>query len=143
MGQETSYIVALWYVIRNSLSALIFLSIHCMCVPLLLFYPFCICSLVHSFLSQFCSIIIQIYHNLEVLPVYFDSNSQSSIFLSGITCPHLEKLKNGAVSYSSVEVGSSATYSCDNGFIISGADTRICVPCGAWSPVPPTCLKCQ
>ena len=35
--------------------------------------------------------------------------------------------------------GSTATYTCDDGFLVAGTDTRICQSNGNWSNIEPTC----
>ncbi len=68
-------------------------------------------------------------------------------------CPALDNPGNGIIAYSE-ETSSSlgfmetATYSCNNGFGLSGGDTvRTCVgmagSSGEWTGIPPTCLGVQ
>lgn len=45
------------------------------------------------------------------------------------------------MEFTSSSVGSLATYSCDEGFTISGSRTRICRPNGLWSGEQPTCTS--
>ena len=56
------------------------------------------------------------------------------------SCGSLPPPENGAVDASITTVGSVATYSCDNGFLISGDSQRNCQMDGFWSGSAPTCL---
>lgn len=67
--------------------------------------------------------------------------------LVAFSCPNLPDPNSGAVTYSQNSVGfvSTATYSCDDDFVLSGEDTvRICVgvagSSGEWTGTPSTCL---
>ncbi len=60
------------------------------------------------------------------------------------TCPDLSSLINGMIMYSAGSPGnrpfsSSATYSCSNGYTLTGSTTRTCVSGGSWSGSAPTC----
>ena len=55
-------------------------------------------------------------------------------------CGPLPPPDNGNVDASITTVGSVATYSCDNGFLISGDPQRNCQMDGLWSGSAPTCL---
>lgn len=57
----------------------------------------------------------------------------------GTSCSSLSNPVNGAVNVPSREIGSVATYSCDTGFNLVGAETRVCRAGGSWSGVAPTC----
>ena len=60
-------------------------------------------------------------------------------FILAVQCPPLSDPENGAVSITGTGVGDTATYTCNNGYEISGSDTRICRLNGEWSGSPPTC----
>ncbi len=61
-----------------------------------------------------------------------------------VICPDLS-ISNGAVLYSDLTirfprpVGSTATYTCDTGYLISGTASTMCTVSG-WSGTPPSCL---
>ena len=44
----------------------------------------------------------------------------------------------GTVTLSGLSVGSIATYTCNDGFFVNGAETRMCLGPG-WSSSAPTC----
>jgi hypothetical protein len=54
-------------------------------------------------------------------------------------CPELPSVSNGAVSSASREPGATATYSCDQGYDLSGPRTRTCGQDGKWSGQEPSC----
>ncbi len=65
-------------------------------------------------------------------------------------CTELEPIGNGAISYdpdnegSEYNLGTVATYSCDDGFALVGPETRTCVQVetmGEFSAVAPTCER--
>lgn len=56
-------------------------------------------------------------------------------------CGPLSSPENGSVSAAGTTVGSTATYSCDEGFTLGAGDaTRTCQADGSWSGAPPTCF---
>ena len=70
----------------------------------------------------------------------------SSCIFAGIHCP-INFLWNGDMDWWWSEVsilpaalpGSTATFSCDSGFTISGTKMTVCQPNGQWSPPWPEC----
>ena len=64
-------------------------------------------------------------------------------FLAGVVCPDLQNPPDGVVSLSDgTAFGSQATYTCNDGFVISsGDDTRTCEANGEWSGTIPTCER--
>ncbi len=60
-------------------------------------------------------------------------------------CPDLEPVTNGIVTYSVDmvapfrDVGTVATYSCEEGFGLIGLESRECLEGGVWSGETPTC----
>ena len=54
-------------------------------------------------------------------------------------CLQLPPIDNGAVELSGRTVGSSATYSCSEGFVLVGDETRVCQNTGLWSLTEPIC----
>ena len=59
-----------------------------------------------------------------------------SLSLIDITCGELVEPANGDVEYNRT-FNSTATYSCDEGYTLTGNSQRICV--GLWSGSEPTC----
>ena len=58
------------------------------------------------------------------------------------TCGQLPELVNGDLSLSDdVNEGSVATYTCDEGFILTGSITRTCTTNGGWTLIAPVCLR--
>ena len=53
-------------------------------------------------------------------------------------CPRLNNPIDGMVTLSGLSVGSTASYTCDAGFFVNGAETRTCLGPG-WSSSAPTC----
>ena len=58
-----------------------------------------------------------------------------------LTCSVLDDPTDGSVQYSSVDVGSVAEYTCNEGFLLEGATTRVCQTDGSWSGDTPTCRR--
>ena len=55
-------------------------------------------------------------------------------------CPVLSDPANGLVQMSDRGVGSTANYSCDPGFVLTGESEELnCTENGTWDPLPPTC----
>ena len=48
---------------------------------------------------------------------------------------------NGEVNMTAIVNGSTAIYTCDSGFQLSGDDTRTCLNTGVWSGQKPICLR--
>jgi len=49
--------------------------------------------------------------------------------------------ENGMVTWTGLTLGDTATYTCDDGFELNGAETRTCQSDETWSDVPPTCER--
>ena len=61
-----------------------------------------------------------------------------------IDCGDLSNPINGQVVLQLTTKGGMATYSCNNGYRLSGSPTRTCGSDGAWIGVVPTCIsKCR
>jgi hypothetical protein len=58
---------------------------------------------------------------------------------SPIDCGPLSNPVYGSVSASATTYGSTATYTCEVGHLLTGGVTRTCQVTGAWSGTPPTC----
>ena len=57
-----------------------------------------------------------------------------------VDCGVLSDPANGSVVHSSTLAGSSASYSCDEGFaMVGGTGTRTCGSDGAWTGMEPDC----
>ena len=62
------------------------------------------------------------------------------IVLQFSACGALSAPANGTVSLSNDDlVESIATFSCDEGFVITGPQQLVCLSTGAWSESAPTC----
>ena len=62
-------------------------------------------------------------------------------FFSEIVCPGLDDPANGEVTVNGVTPGDTATYSCNTGYNLVGAETVTCGDDGAWSADPPMCTR--
>ena len=60
-------------------------------------------------------------------------------YISVIDCGPLGDPPNGEVSVSSKTVNSTATYSCNTGYTLTGNDMRTCLETGLWSGSEPMC----
>ena len=58
-----------------------------------------------------------------------------------VTCQRLGAPRNGGVSFDSLTKGSTATYTCKNGFKLVGDKKRECLKTGQWSGREPTCNR--
>ena len=54
-------------------------------------------------------------------------------------CPDLSDPANGMVSMTANSVGDTATFTCDAGYELNGADVLTCQSDGTWDNPPPTC----
>ena len=69
-------------------------------------------------------------------------NLTPTIFLhSAIDCGPLPAPDDGSVSITSTRVDATATYRCNNGFVLTGASIRTCLLSGQWSGQAPTCER--
>ena len=55
-------------------------------------------------------------------------------------CETLEAIDNGSVNVSGVAVGSTANYTCNEGYQLKGPPIRTCQSDGTWSGMEPTCI---
>lgn len=59
-----------------------------------------------------------------------------------VDCGLLPNPPNGMVTHpSGTQVGATAEYSCNDGFMLSDMTVRVCLPSGIWSGVEPTCTS--
>ena len=56
-------------------------------------------------------------------------------------CGSLQDPQNGQVTLTGTVFGSTATYSCNTGFILVGERTRVCRASGEWSGKSPICQR--
>jgi hypothetical protein len=65
--------------------------------------------------------------------------------MEDVTCPPLTPPTNGLISGGEGEqpVGSTASYSCDEGYSLEGSQQRTCRSDGLWSGMEPTCERIQ
>ena len=69
---------------------------------------------------------------------YYLLDNDYKIILA-VQCPALSNPENGAVSITGTGVSDTATYTCNDGYEISGSDTQTCQLNGKWSGSPPIC----
>ena len=58
---------------------------------------------------------------------------------TGTDCGPLEAPRNGEVDLTGTIAGSTAAYTCNEGFILEGVRFRECVESGKWSGEEPDC----
>ncbi len=88
---------------------------------------------------------------VQLLCCVFESPSQLQVSvmdiqshlctLAVIECDRLRDIANGQVQLSGTAVGSTATYSCNRGYILVGKSTRVCQSNGEWSGREPFCKR--
>ena len=54
-------------------------------------------------------------------------------------CDVLENITNGSVELSGTAVGDTATYTCEEGYILQGNRRRVCQRDSSWTGFEPTC----
>lgn len=54
-------------------------------------------------------------------------------------CPSLNNPTNGEVRVSGLSVGSTATFTCNFGYVLSGSPVLLCENRGIWNASDPTC----
>ena len=79
------------------------------------------------------TIIIITIDNLALYPGHIQS------LITAVDCGSLASPKNGRVDLTGTSSGSTATYSCQSGFILVGSSTRTCQVNGLWSGQAPVC----
>ena len=65
----------------------------------------------------------------------------SYLSLEPVICPDLDNPVNGTVMVNGTSPGDTATYFCNMGFELEGADTVTCRDDGTWSVGPPVCRR--
>ena len=70
---------------------------------------------------------------------------QTFVLYTGIMCPTLSSPENGRVMVNTRTVGGVATYTCSDGYTLTGASMRMCEEesgvIGQWTLQPPTCSR--
>ena len=61
------------------------------------------------------------------------------LFFAAVDCGTLAAPQNGQVTLTATTFMSTATYSCNSGYNLSGSGTRTCQASGTWSDTAPTC----
>ncbi|XP_075706782.1 C4b-binding protein alpha chain-like isoform X2 [Rhinoderma darwinii] len=65
--------------------------------------------------------------------------SKITEFCKKVICGEPERIKNGNVRSTGTDFGSTATYSCNNGFTLIGQSQRKCTADAVWEGSPPVC----
>ena len=63
-----------------------------------------------------------------------------SIAFIVIDCGHPGDIENGNVTFTTTNFGSTATYSCEDGYYLDQYSSRFCTQSGNWSGQVPTCV---
>lgn len=58
---------------------------------------------------------------------------------TGVNCGPPESPAQGSTEYTLTEYGAEARYSCNTGYVLSGARSAVCTLDETWSVPPPTC----
>jgi len=58
-----------------------------------------------------------------------------------VDCGAPDTPSNGSVSYTLTTEGSAVVYSCDDGFVLCGDESRSCLSTGVWSGSVPDCIS--
>ena len=69
----------------------------------------------------------------------FEIASMFFLFLVAIGCGPLTNPANGAIELSGTAFGDTATYSCNQGFVLFGKGIRTCEGNGQWNGKSPEC----
>ena len=64
-----------------------------------------------------------------------------ALLLVFLVCCPLSNPQDGSVDTAGTSVGSTATYSCNVGFLLDGANATVCNSSGMWSEAMPICQK--
>ena len=78
--------------------------------------------------------------SIEIWEIHVSTfTKQSCIIYSVVDCGSPSKLISGSVTFFSTIFGSTATYSCDHGYVMVGQSIHICQVDGNWSGRKPLC----
>ena len=72
--------------------------------------------------------------------LFFSIRSYQCVHLLPALCPELTDPENGQVTWTGLTPGSTATYSCDDGYALDGAQNRTCQDNDTWTSQPPSCI---
>ena len=67
-------------------------------------------------------------------------DTMALLFVFLVCCP-LSNPPDGSVNTTGTNVGSTATYACNDGFLLNGANATVCNSSGLWSEAMPICQK--
>ena len=70
-----------------------------------------------------------------------DNFPETNCFYEDINCGNITEIKNGNYAVDGFGLGSNVTYTCNEGFAISGSSSAICQANGTWSRKAPICQK--
>ena len=56
-----------------------------------------------------------------------------SLFLSSVSCPPLDGPDNGVIDCTGSVYGDTCSFTCDDGYELTGSDTRTCQSDGNWN----------
>ena len=70
-----------------------------------------------------------------------DNFPETNCFYEDINCGNITEIKNGNYAVDGFSLGSNVTYTCNEGFAISGSSSAICQANGTWSRKAPICQK--
>ena len=94
-------------------------------------YPYGTSDILSTTQIQFASSSLQT--NYRIFPL------RASVSVPPGKCSVPPSLQNGNVTYSSLVVGNTATYSCKSGYTLIGTSTITCQTLGFWTPSVPVC----
>ncbi|XP_053408096.1 sushi, von Willebrand factor type A, EGF and pentraxin domain-containing protein 1-like [Mercenaria mercenaria] len=87
-----------------------------------------------------CSVGYEIFGSSQAICMADGTWSNAAPLCQVTDCGGLSSPDNGLVSASQTTFGQVATYTCAEGYSLSGTSSRICQPDGSWSSSPPLCL---
>ena len=120
------------------------MGIFCVCVCLYVSTSVCVCLCVCVYVCTCVCVCLYVCACVCVLvcvcvSVCMYRSNQVFLLYVGTMCSKLSNPINGEVNVPSRQVGSTATYSCNNGFNLVGDQSRVCRSGGSWSGNAPTC----
>lgn len=95
---------------------------HCQCAPV---------SLVHAYYN---------YNYNYVLATYYYSSLFEIPVVANCSDPGTPVNGNTFLTATIITVGSVANHTCNTGFVLNGADQRVCLPTAVWSAPLPSCI---
>ena len=79
------------------------------------------------------------WSSIQATSVIINPVSIQLTFPAAVDCGTLTDPLNGQVTLTATTFMSTATYSCNSGYTLSGSTTRTCEANGTWSDTAPTC----